>query len=421
MTSIEWTDETWNVSIGCSLVSAGCSNCYAMKFAHRELRPEHKGLTVLTKHHGPRWNGTVRFVESALARPLSWKKPRRIFVNSMSDLFHEELTNEQIAAVFGVMAACPQHTFQVLTKRPAIMRAWFAWIASVGARRAALEKGSVELADVRASTYWTCVQHAVAVAGAEDAGLVLRHQTVEGHASSWPLPNVWIGVSVEDQATADERIPLLLEAPAAKRFLSYEPALGPVDFGMSSATCDCCLRWPSRWVRLPHPVKADLPELDDTFCAVSQGLYRAESNRHGALSVRTRDDRALGIKPAEFAALPKLDWVICGGEAGPGSRPFDLAWARSTIEQCRVADVACFIKQLGAKPYEKQPAFGDDAKGFDPNDLLKTRPRPPQMDGWTRVSAAGETAYYRYPKFKHRKGADMNEWPTDLRVREFPT
>lgn len=367
MTSIEWTrgddgtkGETWNPVVGCSLISAGCTNCYAMKFAHRGMRPEHKGLTVLTKHHGPRWNGEVRFVEPALSKPLSWKKPRRIFVNSMSDLFHEGLKNEQIAAVFGVMAACPQHTFQVLTKRPQRMREWFAWLEA----------------------------HAHAGSVYANAAAKLLPERFFPFASPWPLKNVWLGVSVEDQATADERIPELLETPAAIRFVSYEPALGEVDFGMSSATCDCCPRWTSRWVRLPHPVKADLPELDAAFRGVSQGLYRAESNRHGALSVRTRDGRPLGIRPAEFECLPKLDWIIVGGESGAGAREFDLAWMRSAIEQCETAEIACFCKQLGAKPVERAIAPGHPS-------------RPVTL--------------------RDRKGGDMSEWPQQLRVREFPT
>lgn len=366
MTSIEWTrgddgtkGETWNPVVGCSLVSAGCSNCYAMKFAHRGMRPEHKGLTELTKKHGPRWNGKVSFVEHALSKPLSWKKPRRIFVNSMSDLFHDKVTNEQIAAVFGVMAACPQHTFQVLTKRPRRMREWFAWIESHA------HLGSVY---------------------ANEAAKLLPERFFP-FASPWPLKNVWLGVSVEDQGTADERIPDLLATPAAIRFVSYEPALGEVDFGMSSATCDCCPRWTSRWVRLHSRVEADLP-LGGKRWGVDGGLYRATSNRHGALSVAAGPERLLGIKPAEFVALPKLDWIIVGGESGHGAREFDLAWARSTIEQCETAGIACFVKQLGARPVERAIAPGHPSRPLD---------------------------------LHHSKGSDMDEWPRNLRVREFPT
>lgn len=130
-TSIEWTDVTWNPVRGCSLVSAGCANCYAMKQAHRfsGAGKPYDGLTELGPQ-GPRWTGKIQLVEEALDAPLHWKKPRRIFVNSMSDLFHEDVTNKFIASVFGVMAACPHHTFQVLTKRPDRLRQWFGWVES---------------------------------------------------------------------------------------------------------------------------------------------------------------------------------------------------------------------------------------------------------------------------------------------------
>jgi protein gp37 len=123
---IEWTDRTWNVVRGCSRVSPGCDNCYAMGQAHRFAGPgkPFDGLTRYTAKRGVDWAGFARFVPEKLAEPLSWRKPQRIFVNSMSDLFHESLSNEEIAAVFGVMAACPQHTFQILTKRPKRMREW---------------------------------------------------------------------------------------------------------------------------------------------------------------------------------------------------------------------------------------------------------------------------------------------------------
>ncbi len=129
MTKIEWTDATWNPVRGCSRVSPGCQHCYAERMARRSDRPggAYEGLTVLA-HDGPRWNGKVRLVPEKLDEPLRWRKPRMVFVNSMSDLFHEDIPNEFIAAVFGVMAASPQHTFQVLTKRAERMRDWFQWV-----------------------------------------------------------------------------------------------------------------------------------------------------------------------------------------------------------------------------------------------------------------------------------------------------
>ena len=206
MSAIQWTDETWNPVVGCSRVSRGCEHCYAERVAHRGMAPAHKGLTVMGKH-GPRWTGEVRFLPDVLSKPLRWRQPRRVFVNSMSDLFHEQVSDEQIAAVFGVMAMTPQHTFQVLTKRPERAVRWFEWAEqwnSVGLVR-----------DMRGAR---CVGAAVA-SGVPDERIAAFH-------GPWPLPNVWLGVSVEDQATADERIPHLLRCPAAVRFVS---ALGPED------------------------------------------------------------------------------------------------------------------------------------------------------------------------------------------------
>ena len=267
-TGIAWTDATWNPLRGCSKVSAGCANCYAEGVASRfsgEAMPYH-GLA-----RGGRWTGRVRLVPEKLDQPLRWKKPRRIFVNSMSDLFHERVADLTIAAIFAVMAASPQHTFQVLTKRPDRMRAWFRWadryfdgMNTIGglldeSMRCALERRWI---DLRLSSF-----------------------------EAWPFRNVHLGVSVEDQATADARIPVLLDTPAAVRFVSYEPALGPVDF-----TAKC-----------PPSYAAHL-----------------------------RDDR--------------IGWVIVGGESGPRARPCDVAWIRSTVAQCRAAGVPCFVKQLGSLP-----------------------------------------------------------------------
>ena len=240
MTSIEWTDRTWNPTRGCSVVSPGCHNCYAMKQAHRFSGKggAYEGLTKLTSS-GPRWSGAMRLVPEMLDVPLRRKKPTTWFVNSMSDLFHEGLTDEEVAAVFGVMAACPQHTFQVLTKRAERMRAWFDWLDDMC---------SVSGDPPRAVT----------------CGIVAANHGADvdygGLSHAWPIPNVLLGVSVEDQRRADERVPLLLQTPAALRFLSVEPLLGPVvlealrgeDCGecgetvlynafAASADCDCCV------------------------------------------------------------------------------------------------------------------------------------------------------------------------------------
>ena len=130
-TGISWTDATWSPTRGCRRISAGCENCYAERQAMRMSGTggAYEGLVKLTSG-GPRWTGDGRLVPSMLDQPLRWTKPRRIFVDSMSDLFYEAFSFEDIAAVFGVMAACPQHVFQVLTKRPERARAWFEWVAT---------------------------------------------------------------------------------------------------------------------------------------------------------------------------------------------------------------------------------------------------------------------------------------------------
>lgn len=217
-TSIEWTDETWNPTVGCSKVSPGCEHCYAINVAHRGMSPQHRGLTVMTEHHGPNWTGEVRPVPAVLGKPLHWRKPRRVFVNSMSDLFHESLVcNDEdrryIAAVFAVMAATPHITYQILTKRPESAREWFDWLDREADGRLG---GLVTLNEARA------MEMAVRL------NLALNEFAVRTLDTRWPLPNVWLGVTAEDQQRSDERIPVLLDLPAAVRFVSVEPMLGPV-------------------------------------------------------------------------------------------------------------------------------------------------------------------------------------------------
>jgi protein gp37 len=345
-TKIEWTDATWGPVRGCSRVSDGCTNCYAMSLAHRFAGPGklYDGLTTIRRGKVD-WSGVVRLIPEQLAQPLRWKKPRRIFVNSMSDLFHESLTNEEIAAVFGVMAAAPQHTFQVLTKRPKRAAEWFKW---VGGKDGYSQNGALHVA--------LCD----AMQGQVDWDLDDRHcEELLSNANEWPLHNVWLGVSTEDQKTADERIPLLLELPAAVRFISAEPLLGSLNL----------MRLRGKGIVHRNALTGFL-ESSDTLL--------------------TRD------------ALPGLDWVIVGGESGNGARPFHVDWARSIVGQCRDAGVACFVKQLGARPFraggEDETLWGPTVRGREGDAL--------DMPGEVRLD--------------NRKGGDMSEWPTELRVRQFP-
>lgn len=277
-TSIELTESVWNPVRGCSMVSPGCKHCYAMRQAHRFSGEGHpyEGLTEITGM-GPRWTGRARFVQDMLAAPLHWKKPRRIFLNSMSDLFHGDITNEQIASVFGVMAACQQHTFQVLTKRPKRMLEWYDWYEG--------HSGA------GASTYAAAMQAASMLNSA-----AVRRLDAATEAP-WPLPNVWLGVSVESQAAADERIPLLLQTPAAVRWVSAEPLLDDIN--------------------LQHVMINNAPS--PPFFGNALHEYRGFEHR--------------------------IDWVVCGCESGPGARPMNIDWARSLRDQCVAAGVPFFLKQ----------------------------------------------------------------------------
>lgn len=203
--AIEWTDATWNPIVGCSIVSAGCSNCYAMTMASRISRMmkdreghsgHYFGLTKTVNSHAI-WTGKLALApERILTAPLRWRRERRIFVNSMGDLFHEDAPDEWIDRVFAIMALAPQHTFQVLTKRSRRMREYLT-------------------ADRRHEVFFAAVDVA---------------PPFSPIAFAWPLRNCWLGVSAEDQPRADERIPDLLATPAAVRFVSAEPLLGGIDF-----------------------------------------------------------------------------------------------------------------------------------------------------------------------------------------------
>jgi len=294
-TKIEWTDATWNVVNGCSVVSPGCTNCYAMRLAGTRMRhhPSRAGLTRDTKA-GPVWNGEVRFNDKVLLDPLRWRRPRRIFVCAHGDLFHEAVPDEWIDRVFAVMALAPQHVFQVLTKRPERMRAYFTHDGGFG-RWGFIEQQARKLAKVP------------------------DHRTLATFGGS-NLPHVWLGVSIEDQARADERIPLLLATPAAVRWLSCEPLLGPVDLAK--------LR--------PDGINFTLDALTG------------------------RGEHLLGYR----GQTGKIDWVVAGGESGPGARPMHPAWARSLRDQCAAAGVPFLFKQWGEwLPDPEADALGDEIDG----------------------------------------------------------
>ena len=235
-TSIEWTDYSWNPVSGCDKVSPGCDHCYAETIATR---------VAGTKAYPDGFKVTLK--PERLTDPLrkrSWRG-KRVFVNSMSDLFHKDVPDDYIAQVFAIMALAPEITFQILTKRHGRMRSL-----------------------LNSEAHW----RRVGVGGVR------------------VLPNVWLGVSVEDQQRADLRIPALLDTPAAVRWLSCEPLLGPVDLGAAFGT----------------NYGGD-PREDETG----------------------------------------VDWVVVGGESGPGARPMHPEWARTLRDQCQAAGVPFHFKQWG--------------------------------------------------------------------------
>lgn len=241
--SIEWTDKVWNPVRGCVKVSAGCKHCYAETFAERW-----RGV----KGHAYEQGFDLRLAPHKLEEPVHWKEPRKVFVNSMSDLFQVGVPFEYIDKVFTTMARAPRHTFQILTKRPDRMLAYM--------KRWLRDQDGVE----------------------SPAGAVK------------PLANVWLGVSVEDQAAADIRIPLLLKTPAAVRWISAEPLLGPLDLKPYAGCFDGNIGNPSfvRW----------------------------------------------------------LDWIVIGGESGHSARPFCIDWADDILRQVRGAGIPVFMKQFGRMP-----------------------------------------------------------------------
>jgi protein gp37 len=332
--SIEWTDATWNPIRGCTRVSEGCRNCYAERMAARRLPglnspTSGQPFAVLTPS-GPRWTGNVELIESALDLPLRWTKPKRIFVNSMSDLFHASIPDQDRLRVFAMMgnthiATCSQartHTLMVLTKRHEEMR------------------------DFCTRLRWRCGLALVTVDGRNH---VLNYMpylpgvdpwtSISGGGmgpvempAGWMPPQIWLGVSVEDQEQADKRIPVLLDTPAAVRFVSAEPLLGPVDL--------------SKFLDFNPGPKRPTSSLalnthGQTGTGLEPGALLSSGDGHAGISPQASGQWRR--EPSEA----RVDWVIVGGESGPYARPMHPDWARSLRDQCQEADVPFFFKQWG--------------------------------------------------------------------------
>lgn len=358
-TSIEWTDATWSplrarrrdtgkVGQHCERVSPGCTNCYAATHNRRNLP---NGGTGLDYVRGSR-DLVETFVDTlVLTQPLSWRAPRRIFVENQSDLFADFYDDEQIDHVFGVMALAPQHTFQVLTKRPDRMRRYLTGEGHKQRWNARGDNLEFEGEEARRSDI-RCAMTMIDRDGYNRVG-----------GLRWPLPNVWLGVTAEDQQRADERIPILLDTPAALRFVSFEPLLGPVTT-----------------------------------------LERA--------ALRGPWDMARGLK---LDAMSALDWIIVGGESGAGARACQVPWIRALVDEARWRGTACFVKQLGSKIEERNDLVGDtDAE------TPRGRRTWPDDTAFEEIEWPTHQGARIRVRTRHPKAGDLSEWPLCVRVREFP-
>jgi protein gp37 len=338
-TKIEWTERTWNPTGGCRRKSPGCHNCYAERQAYRlahnpneQVSAHYSGLTQITNGR-PGWTGKVSLNENVLLQPLKRRKPTTYFI-SLSDLFYEGRPDEHIDLVFAVMALTPQHTYQILTKYTERMLAWFTRLTEIAEKHRPNTVCKTFNESDALNVFWMYWRMGM--------GPAFPH-------GPWPLPNVHLGVSVENREMLRQRCRLLRETPAVLRFLSIEPMLES-------------LPELPEWIN-PGPCDHKRQSCEDIGC--------------------------IGDK--------KIDWVIVGGESGPGARPFDIEWARQVVRQCKAAGVPCFVKQLGADPREGNT--NGNCRNLD-----CTHP---------------DCGYIRL-KLSDRKGGDMDEWPADLRVREYP-
>ncbi|MGE4296814.1 MAG: phage Gp37/Gp68 family protein [Desulfovibrionaceae bacterium] len=279
MTKIEWTDATLNPIIGCTKCSPACDHCYAERMAARLATMPNAPKEYREVITDGRWNGQVRWVGGVLDKALHWRKPRKVFIGSMTDIFHPAVPFEWVDKIMAVAALTPHITWQVLTKRPERMREYMA---------DGLRGMHIRLATSQYSA-------------------LCRDRT---SPIPFPLHNVWLGTTIWDQDSADKSVPVLLDTPAALRFVSVEPMLGAVDLQdhigvWGDRRCPCCL---------------GSGQDDYSQCGCCEG-----KGRFG------------------------LDWVICGGETGPGARATKSAWAKSLRDQCADAGVPFFFKKMGGK------------------------------------------------------------------------
>lgn len=323
---------TWQIVIGCSRVDHRCDNCYAIRVVHNSRHEGHRGLTKLrafdASRPGPDWNGEVRLQPDQLGKPLHWKKGKLIFPCSLSDLFHPAVPFEYLAAAFGVMAATRQHTYLILTKRIDRYAEFMAWIDKRGEDGRSMfphDEPSWRIGQMLAVS----LKKVAGLDGQRPATQASMWEDFDPRRQPWPLSNVWIGASVSDQPTADLDLPKLVAAPAAHRWVSYEPGTGPVNF--------------RPWLPEPAMLRYVGPEM-----------------------------RALGYTegPVMLSRGPKLKWLVPGGESDRDkARRFDADWMRSVIAQGAETGTPVFCKQIGSNPFDGNRRMQVKAwKGDEPSE-----------------------------------------------------
>jgi protein gp37 len=371
-TKIEWASDVWNPIRGCSRVSEGCRHCYAERMAARFSQPGMwgEGLAVI-KNGVAHWTGKITFDKDKLLEPLHWKRPRRVFVNSISDLFHENVEDGWVDKIFSIMALSWRHQFLILTKRPERMRDYM--------KRMHNDPGEFiasALLDMHIDDDYSCHVANYINGWSRWREMPEDGNPLNGAVRRWPLPNVWLGTSVEDQKTADLRIPFLLQTPAAIRFISAEPLLGSVDL-------------------TTIPNAPGLAEGQHYLNALKG--YAWETHGADYYDVCNIDGR--------------LHWVIVGGESGPGARPMNPDWARLLRNQCLAANVPYFFKQWGEYGPCENGEVTPNPEDWDNQPHAHTFPdetRP--RSGWETVYRVGKKStghildskvWQQYPEVVH--------------------
>lgn len=372
-TPIEWADWSSNplryrtadgrVVWACEKISAGCQHCYAEALSHR-----YGGIRRAGEWNAATMATLTPFLDDAELRRMLHDKRisgKRVFLGDMTDIFGAWVADELLDRLFAVFALRPDVTWQVLTKRAERMRAYFA----------AGQFRDVRVADAAKHLHTLPRPFALPSEEVFDGRRVARGEP--WMLKHWPLPNVWLGVSAENQEQADARIPHLLRTPATVRFVSAEPLLGPVDLGEY------------------------LDETEDVRCCGNDGCEYCDGT---GTTVRSL-----------------MHWVIAGGESGMKARHCHTSWVRWLVEQCAARGTACFVKQMGTCVIERNDRLASDRPAADPDDW------PEPSEGWDDSNDGNlirlDDGYQGAPVrvlLQDRKGGDPSEWPLALRVREFP-